>query len=84
MMSPKAKKTSTQEKSYEKAYAELQEIVTKLEAGGTSLEEALALYERGRVLAKTCTDLLDKAELRIRKLGIAPEGEKPDDPKEYD
>jgi exodeoxyribonuclease VII small subunit len=83
-MPPKTKKSSPQEKSYEKAFAELQEIVTKLESGGTSLEEALALYERGRVLAKTCAELLDKAELRIRKLGSAPEGEKPEDPKEYD
>jgi len=84
MMSPKTKKTSTQEKSYEKAYAELQEIVTKLESGGPSLEEALALYERGRVLAKACAELLDKAELRIRKLGSAPEAEKPDETKEDD
>ncbi len=83
-MPPKTKKTSSQEKSYEKAYVELQEIVTKLESGGTTLEEALALYERGRVLAKTCAELLDKAELRIRKLGGAPEGEKPDETKEYD
>jgi exodeoxyribonuclease VII small subunit len=84
MMSPKTKKTPGQEKSYEKAYAELQEIVTKLESGNTSLEEALALYERGRTLAKVCTELLDKAELRIRKLGVKPSGEEPDDPQEYD
>jgi exodeoxyribonuclease VII small subunit len=83
-MSPKTKKHSAQEQSYEKAYAELQEIVTKLESGGATLEEALALYERGRVLAKACSELLDKAELRIRKLGTAPDREKPDDPKEYD
>jgi exodeoxyribonuclease VII small subunit len=83
-MPPKTKKTSPQEKSYEKAYAELQEIVTKLESGGTTLEEALALYERGRALAKECAGLLDKAELRIRKLGSASAEEKPDDAKEYD
>ena len=68
-MSPKQKKSSDQEPSYEKAYAELQEIVTKLESGEISLEEALALYERGQALAKTCAGLLDKAELRIRELG---------------
>jgi exodeoxyribonuclease VII small subunit len=83
-MPPRAKKNLPQEKSYEKAYLELQEIVTKLESGGTTLEEALALYERGRVLAKTCSELLDKAELRIRKLGTAPDDEKPDAAKEYD
>ena len=84
MMPPKTKKPSTQEKSYEKAFAQLQEIVTKLESGGATLEEALALYERGRVLAKACAELLDKAELRIRKLGSAPDAESPDETKEYD
>ncbi len=68
-MPPKQKKTSDHEPSYEKAFAELQEIVTKLESGEIPLEEALALYERGQALAKTCAGLLDKAELRIRELG---------------
>ncbi|MGB7537446.1 MAG: exodeoxyribonuclease VII small subunit [Anaerolineales bacterium] len=68
-MSPKQKKSSDQAPSYEKAYAELQEIVNKLESGEIPLEEALALYERGQALAKTCAGLLDKAQLRIRELG---------------
>ncbi len=68
-MSPKQKKTADHEPEFEKAFAELQEIVTKLESGEIPLEEALALYERGQALAKTCAGLLDKAELRIRELG---------------
>ncbi len=68
-MPPKTKKTSDRGPSYEKAYAELQEIVAKLESGEIPLEEALALYERGQTLAKMCAGLLDKAELRIRELG---------------
>jgi exodeoxyribonuclease VII small subunit len=84
MMSPKTKKSPGQEKSYEKAYTELQEIVAKLESGKPSLEEALALYERGRTLAKACTELLDKAEIRIRKLGVTPSGGEADESKEYD
>ena len=68
-MAPRPKKASDQEPSYEKAFAELQEILTKLESGEIPLEEALALYERGQALAKTCSGLLDKAELRIRELG---------------
>ncbi len=84
MMPPKTKKNTSPEKSYEKAYAELQEIVAKLESGGTTLEEALVYYERGRVLAKSCAELLDKAELRIRKLRVAPAGDEPDEPKVYD
>jgi exodeoxyribonuclease VII small subunit len=73
-MSPKAKKNSEQERSYEKSFAELQEIVTKLESGDIPLEEALALFERGQALANSCAGLLDKAELRIRELG-SPSGE---------
>ncbi len=68
-MPPKQKKTADPQPSYEKAFAELQEIVTKLESGEIPLEEALALYERGQAMAKTCAGLLDKAELRIRELG---------------
>ena len=73
-MSPKAKKNSELERSYEKSFAELQEIVTRLESGEIPLEEALALFERGQALAKSCAGLLDKAELRIRELG-SPAGE---------
>jgi exodeoxyribonuclease VII small subunit len=72
-MAPKPKKAPEKEQNYEKAYAELQEIVTKLESGEIPLEEALALYERGQALAKTCASLLDKAELRIREIGTPSE-----------
>ncbi|MBN2084028.1 MAG: exodeoxyribonuclease VII small subunit [Anaerolineales bacterium] len=77
-MAPRQKKTADPEPSYEKAFAELQDIVTKLESGEIPLEEALALYERGQGLAKTCAGLLDKAELRIRELG-SPPAETPQD-----
>ncbi|MGW5697986.1 exodeoxyribonuclease VII small subunit, partial [Streptomyces asiaticus] len=39
---------------YEQARDELVEVVRRLEAGGTSLEESLALWERGEELAKVC------------------------------
>jgi exodeoxyribonuclease VII small subunit len=67
-MSPKTKKTAGREPGYEQAFAELQEIVAKLESGDVPLEEAMALFERGQALTKRCTDLLEKAELRIREL----------------
>jgi exodeoxyribonuclease VII small subunit len=54
--------------SYEKAFAELEEIVFGLESNQKSLEEALALYERGQVLARHCASLLDQADLRVRQL----------------
>lgn len=62
------------ELSFEQAFAELEEIVRTLEAGNQSLEEALALYERGMQLATRCQELLDAAELRIRQLVPNSEG----------
>jgi exodeoxyribonuclease VII small subunit len=50
---------------YEAARDELASIVAKLEAGGISLEESVALWERGEVLAQTCTDLLDSARQAV-------------------
>ena len=54
--------------SYEVAYSELEKIVEALEAGEQSLDEALALFERGQMLTKHCTELLAKAELKVQEL----------------
>ena len=50
---------------YEQAREELIEVVRTLEAGGTTLEESLALWERGEALAKTCQAWLDGARERL-------------------
>lgn len=50
---------------YEQARDELIEVVRKLEAGGTTLEESLALWERGEELAKVCRRWLDGARARL-------------------
>lgn len=50
---------------YEQARDELIEVVRKLEAGGTSLEESLALWERGEELAKVCHHWLEGARARL-------------------
>jgi exodeoxyribonuclease VII small subunit len=55
--------------SYEKAFAELEKIVAGLEANQKSLDESIAMYERGQALAAHCAALLDQAELRVRQLG---------------
>lgn len=54
--------------SYEQAFAELEEIVDGLESNQKTLEEAMALFERGQALAQHCANLLDKAELRVTQL----------------
>ena len=51
--------------SYEEAREELIEVVRTLEAGGTTLEESLALWERGEALAKVCQEWLDGARKRL-------------------
>jgi exodeoxyribonuclease VII small subunit len=60
--------TDPNELSYEQAFAELEEIVYSLEANQKSLEESIALFERGQSLAQRCAALLDQAELRVRML----------------
>lgn len=50
---------------YEQARDELISVVQKLEVGGTSLDESLALWERGELLAKVCQQWLDGARSRL-------------------
>ncbi|MGW0122896.1 exodeoxyribonuclease VII small subunit [Streptomyces sp. NPDC003327] len=50
---------------YEQARDELIEVVRRLEAGGTSLEESLALWERGEELARVCRHWLEGARARL-------------------
>ena len=59
---------------YEQAFQELEATVGQLEAGNLPLEEALALFERGQLLAARCTELLEVAELRLQQLTSAAGG----------
>ncbi len=71
-----------EELGYEQARDELAEVVRKLEAGGLTLEESLALWERGEYLAKVCQQWLDGARARLAAAIAADETkqEKPDGP----
>ena len=51
--------------SYEQARDELAEIVESLESGSATLEESLALWERGEALAKICQEWLDGAKEKL-------------------
>jgi len=54
--------------SFEKALAELESIVQKLEKGGLSLNESLALFEKGVKLARSLREELGKAEKKVEIL----------------
>lgn len=54
--------------TYEQAYRELEEIVAVLESDERTLDSALALFERGQLLARYCSNLLDQAELKVQQV----------------
>lgn len=56
------------ELSFEAAYARMAEVIEQLESGELSLEASVELYEQGRKLAAHCQQLLDQAELRIKRI----------------
>ena len=60
--------------SFEKALAELESIVQKLERGDVALEESVAFYERGEALKRRCEDLLRQAEARVEKITLDASG----------
>ena len=66
-----------QQPSYEEAREELIDVVRRLESGGTSLEESLALWERGERLAQICQDWLDGARKRLDATISGSDGEDP-------
>ncbi|CAM3872786.1 exodeoxyribonuclease VII small subunit [Nocardiopsis rhodophaea] len=65
------------ELSYEEAREELDNVVRRLESGGLTLKESLALWERGEQLAKTCEQWLEgaRAKLAVALEESAPENE---------
>ncbi|MFC5062148.1 exodeoxyribonuclease VII small subunit [Actinomycetospora atypica] len=63
------------EPGYEQARDELARVVAKLEAGGLSLEDSLALWERGESLARTCERHLAGARERVETVLRTAEGD---------
>lgn len=69
-----ADETETADKpSYEQARDELADVVKRLEAGGLTLEESLALWERGEKLAAVCEEWLEGARARLAAAMARPE-----------
>ena len=74
------KKTDTQEKEEQQAgieenFVQLEEIIKKLEAGDSTLEESFACYEAGMKLVKSLNSQIDKVEKKIQILSEGDENE---------
>jgi exodeoxyribonuclease VII small subunit len=63
--------------TFEEAQRELEKIVAQLEGGRASLEDALALWDRGDELYRYCLERLDSAEGKIEELGDRIERARP-------
>jgi exodeoxyribonuclease VII small subunit len=68
------KATDVAELTFEKALAELEGIVTRLERGDVPLEESVTIYERGEALKKRCEALLSQADDRVQKISADRDG----------
>jgi exodeoxyribonuclease VII small subunit len=68
---------SAPEPSFEDAQAELERIVERLEQGHASLDEALALWERGEELYAYCKSKLDGAQGKVEELARRVEQSRP-------
>ena len=55
------------EPTYEQSRDELADVVKQLEAGGLTLEQSLALWERGEILAAQCETNLAAAKARLEE-----------------
>lgn len=67
--------STTAELSFEEALRQLEEIVSVLERGDISLDEAIAAYEKGTSLKAHCQKRLEEARLKVEKIDVpASEG----------
>lgn len=60
--------------SFEEKMQRLEEIVRIMEQGRITLDESMKLFQEGTELVRTCTELLDNAELQIKKIDVATDG----------
>ena len=67
--------TVTESLSYEQALDELDRLIASLEGGDIALAEAVAIFERGTVLANRCSELLEKTEAQITELMVKGNGQ---------
>lgn len=60
--------------TFEESMGRLEQIVRSLEQGNVALEESLKLFQEGTQLVRSCSQLLDNAQLQIQKVLTASDG----------
>lgn len=61
-------------KTFEESMSRLEQIVRAMERGDVPLEESLKLFQEGTELVKNCNQLLDNAQLQVKKIMVSPDG----------
>lgn len=61
-------------RSFEQNMARLEQIVRAMERGDVALEESLKMFQEGTELVRSCSKLLDEAQLQVKKIMTAPDG----------
>lgn len=65
---------SQKKPTFEDNMQRLEQIVRKMEQGDAPLEESLKLFQEGTDLVRKCTELLDKAQLQVKKITAESDG----------
>ena len=60
--------------TFEASMVRLEQIVRTMERGDAPLEESLKLFQEGTELVRNCSNLLEEAELQVKKIMTAPDG----------
>ena len=63
-----------QNMTFETSMQRLEQIVRAMERGDVPLEESLKLFQEGTELVRTCNELLENAQLQVKKIMTAPDG----------
>lgn len=65
---------SQKKQTFEEKMQRLEQIVHSMERGDVALEESLKLFQEGTELVRSCGELLDEAELQVKKISAAVDG----------
>ena len=63
-----------QNMTFEASMQRLEQIVRAMARGDVPLEESLKLFQEGTELVRTCNELLENAQLQVKKIMTAPDG----------